>query len=220
MQPAGCPAAGRPWGDDNRIHASPEPQGPFPRRPRLSARGHPRQGRLRRRHRRPGSARSLTQPARSHEHGTCTEKGGATGPFLHALQTPPHPRNRRPKPCLTPARSFRDEWTGSSADALAACPDVEFRSCATNAGPAIHTNLPGSPTSPRPIQPRPTPTATAPRGRSAYGDALRAHQASQREPGSAEPVSQNKQSEACLIAHLRYLCRLTSPRPQRLDTKA
>src|SRR6266581_2836582 len=33
MQPAGCPAAGRPWGDDNRIHANPEPQGSFPRRP-------------------------------------------------------------------------------------------------------------------------------------------------------------------------------------------
>jgi len=30
MQPAGCPAAGRPWGDDNRIHPNPEPQGPFP----------------------------------------------------------------------------------------------------------------------------------------------------------------------------------------------
>ena len=81
----------------------------FPRRPRLSARGHPRQGRLRRRRRRPGSARSLTQATRSHEHGTCTEKGRATGPVQHALQTPPRPRNRRPKPRLTPARSFRDE---------------------------------------------------------------------------------------------------------------
>jgi len=33
--------------------------GALPRRPRSSARGHPRQGRLRRRRRRPGSARSL-----------------------------------------------------------------------------------------------------------------------------------------------------------------
>jgi hypothetical protein len=111
MRPAGCPAAGRPWGDDNRIHASPEPQGPFPRRPRSSARGHPRQGRLRRRRRRPGSARSLTQLARSHEHGRLRREREATGPFPHALQTPPHLRNRRPKPRLTPARSFRDEWT-------------------------------------------------------------------------------------------------------------
>ena len=30
----------------------------------------------------------LTQPARSHEHGTCAEKGGATGPVQHTLQTP------------------------------------------------------------------------------------------------------------------------------------
>jgi transposase len=28
------------------------------------------------------------RPARSHEHGTCAEKGRATGPVQHALQTP------------------------------------------------------------------------------------------------------------------------------------
>ena len=39
-----------------------------------------------------------TQPASLHEHGTCAEKGTATGPVQHALQTPPLPRNRRPKP--------------------------------------------------------------------------------------------------------------------------
>ena len=30
MQPAGCPAAGRPWGYDNRTHANPDQQGAFP----------------------------------------------------------------------------------------------------------------------------------------------------------------------------------------------
>jgi hypothetical protein len=56
-----------------------------------------------------GPARSWTQATRSHEHGTCAEKGRTTGPVQHALQTPPPTRNRRPKPRLTPARSFRDE---------------------------------------------------------------------------------------------------------------
>src|SRR6266536_956119 len=36
---------------------------------------------------------------------------GATGPVSYALQTVHHTRNRRPKPRLTPACSFRDEWT-------------------------------------------------------------------------------------------------------------
>jgi hypothetical protein len=41
--------------------------------------------------------------------GTCAQKGRVTRPVSHALQTAPQTRNCRPKPYLTPARSFRDE---------------------------------------------------------------------------------------------------------------
>jgi hypothetical protein len=47
--------------------------------------------------------------ARPHEHGTCAQKGRVTRPVSHALQTAPQTRKCRPKPHLTPARSFRDE---------------------------------------------------------------------------------------------------------------
>ena len=60
---------------------------------------------------RPGRARSLTRavlPARTrHLRG----KGEPRGLVPHALQKGHLTRNRRPKPHLTPARSFRDEWT-------------------------------------------------------------------------------------------------------------
>ncbi len=41
--------------------------------------------------------------------GTCAQKGRVTRPVSHAPQTAPQTRNCRPKPYLTPVRSFRDE---------------------------------------------------------------------------------------------------------------
>ncbi len=81
----GRPAPGKP-GDPGTTMRQPHAPGPraagaLPRTPRLSARGQQHQGRLRRWLRRPGSARSFTQPARSHEHGTCAQKGQPRGQF-------------------------------------------------------------------------------------------------------------------------------------------
>ncbi len=42
-------------------------------------------------------------------YAACAEKGEATRPVRYALQRPRLSRNCRPKPRLTPARSFRDE---------------------------------------------------------------------------------------------------------------
>jgi len=56
--PRACPAASRPWGRHNRITRTQPPRDPSPPS-RLSARGHPRQGRLRRRPAGRAEARSL-----------------------------------------------------------------------------------------------------------------------------------------------------------------
>ena len=71
--PRACPAASGPWGRPQpNTHTQPR-RDPSPP-PRSSARGHPRQGRLRRRRGRPGEARSLTRASRAHEQAAARER--------------------------------------------------------------------------------------------------------------------------------------------------
>ena len=87
----------RPWGRTQPHTATSTRGDPSPQRTRLSARSHPRQGRLRRR-----DAAGLrpvpdTGPLLAQTRHLRGERG-ANGPVSHALQTVHHTRNRRPKP--------------------------------------------------------------------------------------------------------------------------
>src|SRR5439155_638715 len=73
-RPAGGPAASRRWGRHNRITRTQPRRDPSPP-PRLSARGHPRQGRLRRRPAGRADARSLTRGLPRARTGSSAGKG-------------------------------------------------------------------------------------------------------------------------------------------------
>ena len=141
-----CPPAGLPvHGTDPETTAySPRP-GSRSRRHIIGAHGRAPQGRLRRRLRRPGSARSLTCPAARHGDGSYQETGDAS----HAR---PKPARTPEKPTLTRLRSFRD--------------DRERR---RSHGPDVHVHLaaperlrPGIPQSQRAPRPRCGSRRTAP----------------------------------------------------------
>ena len=111
MQPAGLPGRKLTMGP-------PQPDTPTqPRRdpsppPGLPARGHPRQGRLRRRPAGGADARSLTRASRAHEHPAARERdtrGQFTMPANHSADA-----KLQAEPPLTPARSFRDVPGNSS----------------------------------------------------------------------------------------------------------
>jgi hypothetical protein len=105
MQPAGLPGRKLTMGP-------PQPDTPTRLRrdlsppPGLSARGHPRQGRLRRRPAGRADARSLTRASRAHEQPAARvrdTRGQFTMPANHSADA-----KLQAEPPLTPARSFRD----------------------------------------------------------------------------------------------------------------